>query len=47
MSFDGQAVNDVDDLHKALLTVIGSGKRKVVIIRHSELMSLPCDVEWR
>ena len=47
VSFDGHTINNVDDLHRALLSGSTEGKKELAIIRYSEVLSLPCDVELR
>jgi len=47
VSFDGQTINNVDDLHRALLMGSTAGKKELAIIRYSEVLSLPCEVELR
>jgi S1-C subfamily serine protease len=47
VAFDGRVVNDVDDLHRALLSGTNGLAREITIIRHSELISFQCDVEKR
>ena len=47
VAFDGQMVNDVDDLHRALLLANGGGKRHVTAIRHSDVISISSEVDSR
>jgi len=47
VTFDGRSINNVDDLHRALLAGSPDGKKELAIIRYSELLSLPCEVEMR
>ncbi len=47
VAFEQQKINDVDDLHRALLSVSPGDKIKLTVIRHSETIELLCDVELR
>lgn len=47
VSFDGKIINDVDDLHRALLQNSEGEQRVVEAIRHSEIVRFECDAESR
>jgi len=46
VSLDERVINDVDDLHRALLDKRGD-KVELKVIRHSELLTLSCSIESR
>lgn len=47
VSFDGKVINDVDDLHRALLQNQPGKSRVIEAIRHSEMVRFDCDAESR
>jgi S1-C subfamily serine protease len=47
VSINGQTVNDVDDLQRALYDAVQDKPTKVIAIRLSEMIELECDAEFR
>jgi S1-C subfamily serine protease len=47
VSLDERSINNVDDLHRALLESKAGERRSIALIRHSEMLTISCDIELR